>query len=170
MSTKALMNDGGPPACLLCFGLGAEPALALQGLDPHLAVPGAPGHVIDVAVLRDVALDGAAAGRRFLGARPTFLAKDPRGLGLALPNAGVPGAGLRLGLDIARRILDERPREARPHHLRIDVAAIGEAHAEDAIVFVPAAALAIHATGVDQRGQLRARGRTAAPLAPILAS
>src|SRR5258707_193514 len=90
-----------------CLGLGAEPALALVGLYSDLRVPGAPGHVVDAAVLGDVALDGAALGRQWLGGGPALGAELPGWLRLALPDAEALGFGCRLLLHVAGGISHE---------------------------------------------------------------
>src|SRR6185437_13699974 len=97
--------------------------LALRLLDLDLAVPGAPRHVIDAAVLGDVALDGATLRCLLLGSGPALLAIDPGRLSVALPDAGACNAGFGFLLHVRLRVLHERPREAFAHHLRIDVAA-----------------------------------------------
>src|SRR5687767_2865686 len=74
------------PARRQSLRLAAEPAFALVGIDLDLRVPGAPGHVVDLAVPGDVALDGATFGRLFLGCGPALGAVVPGRLGLGLPD------------------------------------------------------------------------------------
>src|SRR5882724_2340565 len=103
------------------LGLGAEPALAFVRLHLDLRVPGAPRHMVDPAVARDVALDGAALGRLMLGRGPAPRAELPGRHRLALPDADALRARLRLLLHIAPGVSHEGPGEALAHHLRVDV-------------------------------------------------
>src|SRR2546430_925102 len=134
-----LMHLHRPPPRRQRLGLAAEPALALVGLDLDLGVPGAPGHVVDLAVLGDVALDGAALGRLLLGGGPAPGAVVPGRLRLALPDAEALCLRLRLLPHVARGVPDEGPGVALAHHESVDVAAVDVADGERAAVLVEAA-------------------------------
>src|SRR6478736_4441852 len=152
-----------PPARRDRLGLRAEPALALVRFDPDLRVPGAPGHVVDAAVLGDVALDGAAPGRVGLGAGPAPGAELPGRLRGALPDAEALGFREGLLLHVAGRVFDEGPGVALPHHLRIDVAAVDEAGCERAPVLVEAVGLASDGLVADHAGEGGGRCGAARP-------
>src|ERR1700704_437376 len=164
------MRLHGAPARGKCLGLGAEPALAFVGLDLDLGVPGAPGHVIDAAIAGDIALDGAALGRLLLDRGPALGAELPGRHRLALPDAEAFRFGQRLLLHVAGGVSDEGPGIALAHHLRIDVAAVDEAHRQRAPVLIEPARLAANglaAVHVGERSRCRGPARPPAePFAP----
>jgi hypothetical protein len=137
----------------------------LAGSHPDAVVPGAPGHVVDLAVRGDVALDGAAFGRRRLRLRPALCAVLPRRRRLALPDADALRARFRFLLYVALRVAHEGPGQALAHHPRVDVLAAEEADGERAAPLVEALRLAAHGLALDHAGQRGGRFRAAGPSA-----
>src|ERR1700733_1457606 len=157
------MHLGRAPTGGQRLGFRAEPALALVALDPDAGVPGAPRHVVDLAVAGDIALDGAALGRLLLGGSPALGAILPRRLGLRLPDPEPRSLGRSFLCHVGLAVAHERPGEALADHPGVDVAAGHEADAQEAAVFVDAMPLARHRLAFELAGQGGGGGTAAGP-------